>query len=179
MHIKALENSEESRFGFGVITTYWLLLVYLFVHKNCAPHPPPPTPPSPINHHSSSPPSATTILTDDADNTVVTSTLAPQTETAVSSTASLITTVDANVQGNSTLSNSTSTSQPVGGQVLLPKTLLPTKCPAKDVLISLKVGYLSAKVVLPNNDIMELPTGLRSEERRVGKECRSRWSPYH
>ena len=21
--------------------------------------------------------------------------------------------------------------------------------------------------------------GLRSEERRVGKECRSRWSPYH
>ena len=28
----------------------------------------------------------------------------------------------------------------------------------------------------------ELPEGapvLRSEERRVGKECRSRWSPYH
>src|SRR2546426_6969693 len=27
----------------------------------------------------------------------------------------------------------------------------------------------------------ELPRGgrLRSEERRVGKECRSRWSPYH
>ena len=23
------------------------------------------------------------------------------------------------------------------------------------------------------------PWGLRSEERRVGKECRSRWSPYH
>ena len=23
------------------------------------------------------------------------------------------------------------------------------------------------------------PSGLRSEERRVGKECRSRWSPYH
>src|SRR5260370_42499682 len=23
------------------------------------------------------------------------------------------------------------------------------------------------------------PTPLRSEERRVGKECRSRWSPYH
>ena len=22
-------------------------------------------------------------------------------------------------------------------------------------------------------------TGCRSEERRVGKECRSRWSPYH
>ena len=25
----------------------------------------------------------------------------------------------------------------------------------------------------------ELAFGLRSEERRVGKECRSRWSPYH
>src|SRR5258706_2314294 len=24
-----------------------------------------------------------------------------------------------------------------------------------------------------------LPKGFRSEERRVGKECRSRWSPYH
>src|SRR5256886_10913656 len=24
-----------------------------------------------------------------------------------------------------------------------------------------------------------LSTGTRSEERRVGKECRSRWSPYH
>src|SRR5256885_14802214 len=24
-----------------------------------------------------------------------------------------------------------------------------------------------------------LPRTLRSEERRVGKECRSRWSPYH
>ena len=23
------------------------------------------------------------------------------------------------------------------------------------------------------------PSGCRSEERRVGKECRSRWSPYH
>src|SRR2546422_6394969 len=23
------------------------------------------------------------------------------------------------------------------------------------------------------------PAGRRSEERRVGKECRSRWSPYH
>ena len=24
-----------------------------------------------------------------------------------------------------------------------------------------------------------LSIGIRSEERRVGKECRSRWSPYH
>src|SRR2546430_4642453 len=25
----------------------------------------------------------------------------------------------------------------------------------------------------------ETESGIRSEERRVGKECRSRWSPYH
>jgi NAD(P)-dependent dehydrogenase (short-subunit alcohol dehydrogenase family) len=28
-------------------------------------------------------------------------------------------------------------------------------------------------------DILICDHGLRSEERRVGKECRSRWSPYH
>ena len=27
--------------------------------------------------------------------------------------------------------------------------------------------------------IKVLPDEFRSEERRVGKECRSRWSPYH
>ena len=29
-------------------------------------------------------------------------------------------------------------------------------------------------IFVPNISI-----GIRSEERRVGKECRSRWSPYH
>ena len=31
------------------------------------------------------------------------------------------------------------------------------------------------------NDLKKMRSlhGLRSEERRVGKECRSRWSPYH
>ena len=32
------------------------------------------------------------------------------------------------------------------------------------------------KKFLSNNAIIIL---IRSEERRVGKECRSRWSPYH
>ena len=27
--------------------------------------------------------------------------------------------------------------------------------------------------------ISSTPLAIRSEERRVGKECRSRWSPYH
>ena len=31
---------------------------------------------------------------------------------------------------------------------------------------------------LPDYDLKE-PNAVRSEERRVGKECRSRWSPYH
>ena len=39
-----------------------------------------------------------------------------------------------------------------------------------------KKGFLEGKkcaIILKNGNIM------RSEERRVGKECRSRWSPYH
>ena len=30
-----------------------------------------------------------------------------------------------------------------------------------------------------NPNIQDLKQSIRSEERRVGKECRSRWSPYH
>src|ERR1035437_7096901 len=36
------------------------------------------------------------------------------------------------------------------------------------------VQYARVNIVLPQQDIFS-----RSEERRVGKECRSRWSPYH
>ena len=32
---------------------------------------------------------------------------------------------------------------------------------------------------LHQQEIIHLETLCRSEERRVGKECRSRWSPYH
>ena len=47
------------------------------------------------------------------------------------------------------------------------------------VLIAAVVGWL-----LPKNDhvlsmIASVASFARSEERRVGKECRSRWSPYH
>src|SRR5580700_1954121 len=31
----------------------------------------------------------------------------------------------------------------------------------------------------PPKDLLEIYRQFRSEERRVGKECRSRWSPYH
>src|SRR2546430_10061612 len=49
-----------------------------------------------------------------------------------------------------------------------------------DRLRHLLAGQLEHAVVHP--DLRELAAGparLRSEERRVGKECRSRWSPYH
>ena len=39
-----------------------------------------------------------------------------------------------------------------------------------------KISYLDFKTI----EMDRVLTGvLRSEERRVGKECRSRWSPYH
>ena|SRR2546430_11638316 len=46
----------------------------------------------------------------------------------------------------------------------------------KPVLLANLVGF----GVVACNDIVGVITGdARSEERRVGKECRSRWSPYH
>ena len=38
----------------------------------------------------------------------------------------------------------------------------------------------SNKITFLYSDLASLPSASsRSEERRVGKECRSRWSPYH
>src|SRR6202049_2453485 len=44
-----------------------------------------------------------------------------------------------------------------------------------------KVGTPLSQEEIRSFDFMLGPEGkeLRSEERRVGKECRSRWSPYH
>src|SRR3712207_7912630 len=49
---------------------------------------------------------------------------------------------------------------------------------------SLSLGATLAVIALITGQVLVLPLiGLifvvRSEERRVGKECRSRWSPYH
>jgi len=42
-----------------------------------------------------------------------------------------------------------------------------------------KLVYCSGAVAIaPDGSMSPSPT-IRSEERRVGKECRSRWSPYH
>ena len=43
-----------------------------------------------------------------------------------------------------------------------------------------KIEAIGKKVNINNLPSREKPIDLkRSEERRVGKECRSRWSPYH
>src|SRR5436189_4201005 len=42
---------------------------------------------------------------------------------------------------------------------------------AQELVVRDRVDILAGFVLTPN--------ALRSEERRVGKECRSRWSPYH
>ena len=40
--------------------------------------------------------------------------------------------------------------------------------------------FKPVKKIVSNSSYEELKcVGFRSEERRVGKECRSRWSPYH
>ena len=46
-------------------------------------------------------------------------------------------------------------------------------------MADLKFAWLFTIVWLSEARTMHLRTRLRSEERRVGKECRSRWSPYH
>src|SRR5256885_10711874 len=43
-------------------------------------------------------------------------------------------------------------------------------------------GIAAARIVVPDEDpaeVVQAREPARSEERRVGKECRSRWSPYH
>src|SRR3712207_5476528 len=40
-------------------------------------------------------------------------------------------------------------------------------------------GTFSVLLTLPVTFVFNIGFMVRSEERRVGKECRSRWSPYH
>ena len=46
-------------------------------------------------------------------------------------------------------------------------------------LLGFFINYAPEKRVFENKHIIVKLADIRSEERRVGKECRSRWSPYH
>ena len=55
---------------------------------------------------------------------------------------------------------------------------LPTG-PAGDKKAALETALAQIEKQFGKGAVMKLGTNVRSEERRVGKECRSRWSPYH
>ena len=42
-----------------------------------------------------------------------------------------------------------------------------------------KISEVEGKILAKWKEENILEKTIRSEERRVGKECRSRWSPYH
>src|SRR5574344_1245876 len=49
-----------------------------------------------------------------------------------------------------------------------------------DTLLNAAGGNMPGATIAPDSNFFSLkPEEFRSEERRVGKECRSRWSPYH
>ena len=48
-----------------------------------------------------------------------------------------------------------------------------------DIDIELENGEKVYRKVVWMDEINPMQENMRSEERRVGKECRSRWSPYH
>src|SRR2546430_10577773 len=67
--------------------------------------------------------------------------------------------------------------------LLISKILHVRRNPRSSMLFRIFLGVAGAAlVVLPlglGASFVPAIVGLRSEERRVGKECRSRWSPYH
>ena len=50
---------------------------------------------------------------------------------------------------------------------------------SKDINMRIKAAVIGIHAEDYHNDQVLEDAQLRSEERRVGKECRSRWSPYH
>ena len=62
------------------------------------------------------------------------------------------------------------------GQVIVPTGGGKTMCMIEDAKkVSGTVVVVAPRILLAE----QLSSEFRSEERRVGKECRSRWSPYH
>ena len=66
----------------------------------------------------------------------------------------------------------------LAGQKYLDELLKETSS-VREAMRNAKTGTIS-KILSENDGVNTLIYSvLRSEERRVGKECRSRWSPYH
>ena len=58
--------------------------------------------------------------------------------------------------------------------------VLMAQCAPTVKKLALELGGNAPFIVFDDADVPAAVQGLtRSEERRVGKECRSRWSPYH
>ena len=51
--------------------------------------------------------------------------------------------------------------------------------PSSISMLEFLKAYQRGFKILDDYDHHHLEVPVRSEERRVGKECRSRWSPYH
>ena len=54
-----------------------------------------------------------------------------------------------------------------------------TKEEVKEIIAVCKEMQVPYYIVGNGSNLLVSDEGYRSEERRVGKECRSRWSPYH
>src|SRR3989441_2256558 len=72
----------------------------------------------------------------------------------------------------------------VGGRrealMVLGETLATTDLGIAEVLAAKRLAELNQlRARRQGRAVHGLPKETRSEERRVGKECRSRWSPYH
>ena len=59
------------------------------------------------------------------------------------------------------------------------KTAKSLLCLVLALLLSIQVGVFGGYGNVINAAAADISIQDRSEERRVGKECRSRWSPYH
>src|SRR3989475_4410385 len=68
-----------------------------------------------------------------------------------------------------------------GGAVQRTQRRRPAAQDAGDERRQKRVHHLTREIVEKGDSTekLDLPGEGRSEERRVGKECRSRWSPYH
>ena len=57
--------------------------------------------------------------------------------------------------------------------------LAATEEAVKSMGVQAEIEYVTDMMQIAETGLLSTPGLIRSEERRVGKECRSRWSPYH